>query len=252
MHTFHGNQKGATLAMIVATTVIIILVGIGVYLLIRMFGAGVEVSNSTDSGTLNIAKQGVKIGVDLKNASAVAQENFSAFKDPTNGQIDLITYNRCVAQTVIVALNALAEGTTTAQNNAITLREALKDGGDGIPANQALGNMLYQALSNAANSNGAFGVAGLNSVRMTGANQQTQQDNTLFDVAYVDQNQPSNVYFDQSVFAPLGITMPAGLLSNVTDPTTKLPYLQGYNNPAPQIGDMFQIRGVGFPLLHGQ
>jgi hypothetical protein len=50
------RRKGATLGLVASCVLVIIVLGMGVFFLAKLFGGGREVANATDAGTLSIAK----------------------------------------------------------------------------------------------------------------------------------------------------------------------------------------------------
>jgi hypothetical protein len=112
------RTKGATLSLIVSLCLVIGMIGVGVFFLVKILGGARELQHAVDSGNLNVAKQalrsptinlsgggGVLTGANL----AIAQSNFSQSIDTTNGAIDLIVYNRLIAQAMLVGMNAAAD-----------------------------------------------------------------------------------------------------------------------------------------------
>lgn len=243
-----NNSSGAALALIVACAVLVTMVGVGFVFLAMLFGGIREAQNSVDSGNLNVAKQAVKIGVNLSDASPISQSNFAGLVD-SNGAIDLLTYNRCVAQYLLVALNAADEGTEQAATNANILRIALKDGGTAggvtVSPDKALGNILHRYLMDAAKSANAFGIAQNNSLRQLGDNQALGNVATGYDVAYLEPNGPTNVYWDTSII-PAGAPIPANMLTTVSSPQSangNQKYMAGYTDVPITIAGQ-GIRGV--------
>jgi hypothetical protein len=158
---------------------VIIILGVGVFFLAKLFGGGKEIANATDAGTLNLTKQALisptvtlpSSAVNLLGTTSPTSENGAeflacAYPPPPTGTpptINLFTYNRCVAQALLVALNAqqeAAQGSATAvgyaqqvYNDLNTyigqpLRQALIAGGNaGNP------NILQNNFSSGANKN---------------------------------------------------------------------------------------------------
>src|SRR6185437_11811475 len=101
------STTGATLALTVAATVFLIAISIALFLLAQLLGGFRELRSATDSGSLNVGKNAIGVGVPLTGLSLVAKENFQAFPDAQAGNlIDLRTYNGITGQALLVSLNA--------------------------------------------------------------------------------------------------------------------------------------------------
>src|ERR1700679_1575140 len=103
------RQGGATLGLTAACVLLVIVIGVGFYFLSKIIGGGREVANATDAGALNVAKQALKRGSYPLNLAENAE--FGALTDPpgtiaTPGVVTLVTYNRIIAQAMMVAQNA--------------------------------------------------------------------------------------------------------------------------------------------------
>jgi hypothetical protein len=79
-------------------------VGVGFFFLSKIIGGGREVANATDAGVLNVAKQAVRRGAVPLTGGLISE--FGALTEPVNTKVDLVTYNRLVAQALIVGKNA--------------------------------------------------------------------------------------------------------------------------------------------------
>lgn len=245
------RQRGATLALVVAVSFVIVLVGVGIFWLSRLFGGARELQALTDSGTLNLGKQMVTVGVPLNTNPQLITFNFmnqywvgfSALGTPAsvsmtltngveganfpyltdqNGNITLENYNRVIAQTMLVGFNAQAERTMPAAANAQLLFDAVQR--DSTSLSQRLGTKL----ADAATASNIFQNTGMaNSLRMLGASVAPTFASNQFATGYYSPG-ATNVWLDPSLL-PSGITMPAGALSNVNGPTN-FPYLNGYTD----------------------
>lgn len=255
--------KGATLALIVAMILLLVIVGIASYLLIELFGAARELQALTDSGTLNIGKQMVTLGVPLnKNAqqinlqfmnyayglsptnylltqtyvpgvpygvptnydvtlsSGIEGTNFALLTD-SNGNITLQNYDRVIAQTMLVGLNAQAEETVPAVSNAQMLYDAVQRTPDSLSAR------LLTKLSDSTAPASMFMNTGFsNSLRMLGLSAVPNFVSANYKVAYTSPNSPTNVWIDQTIL-PAGVTMPPAAVTNVNSPANQ-PYIAGY------------------------
>ena len=109
------RRKGATLGLVAVSLLVIIVIGVGCYFLIKLCGGGREVGNSTDAGTLNVAKYALRSSLASAPipSDATGYQFFAGCADPNlkdaSGNpiqaISLFTYNRCVAQALLMAIN---------------------------------------------------------------------------------------------------------------------------------------------------
>lgn len=214
-HISRGG-RGATLALVAAAIAVIIAIGTAFFLISQLVGGSRELKNATNSGNLNVAKQAIKNpGIAL--AQGIEADNFGGLVDD-NASIDLLTYNRVMGQTLLVACNAQAEKTPAAAANAATLIKALETDQSG------LGKRLQSALSSSSNTNDFFSsIAMGNSLRMLGSN---PLKNQASEISYMEPGGATNVYLDPSIL-PTGAMLPAGAFSDASSPTGYR-YLSGY------------------------
>lgn len=106
----------AILGIVAVSTVCLMTVGIGLFLLLLVLGGGRQVSNATDSGSLNVAKQlakdvYVELGVDGPGESTTLDEkreevlNFSDLVKDDGNKVRLSNINRIVAYAELAASN---------------------------------------------------------------------------------------------------------------------------------------------------
>jgi hypothetical protein len=192
------THAGATLALIAASVVILAIIGVAFFFIAQLMGGGHEVSQATDSGALNLAKQALK-----HPTVSSANTEFQYVTDPPGGPITLANYNRCVAHAMFVAANAQQMGTTQATQDAEAVYKQLTDIGRQLKDQLADGTQMRPYFDSLAQSN---------STRMLGGMPIAQQN---YQVAYDEPGQPTNVYFTASSFPQ---AVPGGL--NSSDKTT--------------------------------
>lgn len=214
------RTKGSMLPLAVAITVVLFIVGATFFILAQLLGGVRELQHATDAGNLNVAKQSMrKPSVALNPGIEV--NNFAGLVD-TNGNIDLLDYNRLFAQALIVALNAQDEDTDQAKQNAQTVLAALQD-------NNSVGKRLSDALSRADSQTGHFtNLARANTTRMLTSSSRISQADEAYQVAYLYPGEPTNVYLDPTIL-PAGVTLPQGLLSQ-RQASNGLNYMAGYRD----------------------
>ncbi|MBS1952577.1 MAG: hypothetical protein JST89_00180 [Cyanobacteria bacterium SZAS-4] len=131
------RSRGQTLGLVAVVTLVIVVFGIGCYLLMLVMGGSRETANATDAGDLSIAKNAL-VGPRKKLISFTnpdVQNNFGALTD--DGYVDLKVYNRMVGQALLVALNAKDSLSPTAGDNAVKVWRALNDVAQFLRVNQS-------------------------------------------------------------------------------------------------------------------
>jgi hypothetical protein len=146
------RKRGATLGLVILATFLLSIAGIAILFFCLLLGGARELQNATDSGNLNVAKQSLRYpslnvfgtgSLDLSgNRLQLVQTNFNQVKD-VNGQLDLLTFNRCVGQVMLVAMNASVDN---GPNNA-----AVRDARELInlitDSQQGIGTLLANKLA---------------------------------------------------------------------------------------------------------
>ena len=222
------RRTGAVLGLVASCVLVVIVIGIGLFCLTRMMGGGREVAHATDSGILNIAKQ----ALDTPSIPA-AGTDFVACGTPVNSQsISLYSYNKCVGQAMLVALNASASNQSVAGQHAKLVYDQLVNSIEKPLQSALLGghsaNFDYkQIFSNLSNQN---------SVRMSGSNPVTAPG---YAAAYMKGGTSnanavgsSNLYFNLSgASQALLSTIPVNSSATFVPPgvgSTTTAYVQGY------------------------
>ncbi len=211
------RRNGQTLGLVAIVVFVIIVIGTAVFFLSKIMGGGRELANATDSGSLNIAKQAIrnpgKTPFSFTNANIGT--NFAGLVDD-NGNLDLLVYNRLVAQATIVALNARDENTTAAAADAKAVWQALAD----------VGTYLTDDLS----SDGRMGqyftdLSQVNNVRMLGGNNISMSN---YGTAYMKRGESSNVAINTNILDAFSTapSLPANEAGQASKSGFK--YLSGY------------------------
>lgn len=202
------RRRGATLGFVAACVLVVIICGLAAFFLTKLMGGAREVADATDAGVLNIARQSVSA------ISVPAPDEFKGCAHPKTGEINLLSYNRCVAQTLIVAINAQKEGTEAAKANAQHVADSLYDLSDALNKRlrdpQVQGDFCEQ-------------VANSNNTKMFGG---TPVLVSGFETAFMKPGESTNVYFAQGTLP--GATPPDLFSSgNLKGPNGE-PYMAGY------------------------
>ncbi|MBS1956243.1 MAG: hypothetical protein JST89_18805 [Cyanobacteria bacterium SZAS-4] len=199
------RRKGSTLGLVAICVLVIIVIGIAVFFLTKIMAGGREVANTTDAGTLNTAKQMLKIAVPPETGPPY---DFTPFVYPPNaGGITLLTYNRAVAAALLISINAdKIKGNAPAK--AAQVAAEVDKMGAALTA-KLTGSSTFSDLQNNTRMWGNNGVAG-----------------TVADAAWMKSQDPgaTNVYFNTNTldgfplplsatkFTPLNNT-PGGVVS---------------------------------------
>lgn len=194
------QRTGGTLALVVASIFIIIIVGVGLFFLAQQLGGGREAQHATDAGNLNVAKRAlVSPSVSPDPNSAESLTFGGLFTD--DNKVNLQIYNRFVGKAMLVALNAQADpGRNNIAKTHAATELALVEGPNGI------GSRLYDALKQGSNTKDFFaGISQANSIRMLNwAGLNADSNSGLDEVAFMRQNAgaPSNVSITRAQFPP--------------------------------------------------
>jgi len=198
------NNRGQTMSLVALVAVVILVIGVFAFIGARLLGGARELTNASDAGILNAAKQALitpSILPNDKSLSPVAQD-FFALCDPPGVQpavdglpinfkaLDLLTYNRLVAQAMLICANAEAEGNQTAIANARAEVKAVKQVG---------AYLQTQFAQNGPVDNAYLQVSGRNNLRMLD-NSAVKLDVKL-QGAYLNHGGSSNVWFDPSILS---------------------------------------------------
>lgn len=205
------RRRGATLALVAALTLFIIVIGVGFFFLVKMLGGGRELQHAVDAGNLNVAKQSMRRPFlrifgggtpDLNEPfHSIAKNNFMQAKDPAVGELDLLTYNRAVGQALLVSVNAISDGygfepaNPQGIANAKTLINCLSDPDNG------LGVTLAEKLKNDVQQDLNFSqVASITPMKMLnpGGNNAAPESGQK-DIAYMARNFGTNLTIGQMV-----------------------------------------------------
>ncbi|HEY9717462.1 MAG TPA: hypothetical protein V6C69_08335 [Trichormus sp.] len=191
------RRKGATLGLVAVSVLVIIMIGVGCFFLAKICGGSREVTNATDAGTLNVARAALR-SRDAEVAVPPAgyptdPASFATLADPVYGGMTLYTYNRAVAEALLVALNAQQEGTPTSASNATTVYNELT----------ALGQSLTTALKAQATLQARFNqVASGGAGQNPGNNSKMFGNNAISEIAYSSQwmktGGSTNIWFYQN------------------------------------------------------
>ncbi len=224
------KKDGATLALVIILAFVLIIVGGCFFVWQLLVGGGKELQHATDSGNLNVAKQALvtpDVTVPDSDSPFTNTNLRKEFADVLDGgnKVNLLNFNRLVAKAVLAQLNAKAEGTTDAKNNAIALTRAVYD----------LGNQLQSKLDSSSSLRGHFEqMSNSNSVRMLQHPSEKSAGNAVahrdseYQTSYMARGKASNVYFDKDSFPP-DAQLPASDM--VADAGDKIKtYLRGYSS----------------------
>lgn len=215
------RRKGATLGLVAVSVLVIIMIGVGCFFLAKICGGAKEVNNATDAGTLNIARAALR----SQDASVpiAAYPDFASLADTKYGPVGgglgmtLYTYNRAVAQALLVALNAQQEGTAQAGTSASNEYTELTK----------LGQALTTALQTQATLQNRFnqvntgnnGANAGNSLKMFGNNAINE---VAYNVQWMKQGGSTNIWFygDNNAGQPSALPPTANYTGNLVSPGT--------------------------------
>lgn len=236
------SNSGAALPFIAATIVVLVMIAVCFFWITMQMGGSRELMNATDAGSLSVAKYAIR-KPDVSLAQMEENSNFGGLLD--KGEVSLANYNRIVGQTLLVALNAQAEGTGAAKANAEKLMDV-------VQGPNSIGSRLTEALSKPEKVDGHFTAASfVNSVRMLGSNDLTKFDDSQYKVAYLEEGGASNVDLDPATLPSANgaaVSLPAGATGKEKS-KKNFSFISGYK-PISIPG--FSKKLTGVPVLPGQ
>jgi len=244
--TSNRGLKGGTTALVVVLTLVVIIVGVCFFFWMKIIGGNNELQHSVDSGNLSVAKSVLKSPL---VPLALAEDNEFGGLTDTPGNVDLLSYNRFVAQALMVGLNAQAINTPQALANAqacanmvqgTTYSFTLPNGN--TVTGTGIGQRLASQLSNNSNLSGFFNsLTQANNTRMLQSNSGVSSDSTQTEVSYMARGKASNVAIlpnqvpsGSNVSSLIGVSK---TLANRSQPTL---YLAGYSAMSPCAGVSLQ------------
>lgn len=260
------RQKGATLGLVAVCVLVIIVLGIGFFILSQILGGGREIANATDAGVLTVARKALSptlITVPLSGDSGTNPVNdFIAF-DPNNvgnvlnatsGNIDMLGVNRVIAQAVLVALNAQEINTPTASGHAQNVATAAKT------VATALRNMIQggsmPAMSATSQLPAQFNtVAQANNTKMFEGNKVNLQGGAGgLTSTFMRTGYSTNVYMSQPLISALPVSPPSNLVNQNPNALkhTGSQYMAGYINFGIPAGNGSTVNIAGIPLFPQQ
>ncbi len=231
------RKTGATISLIAICVLVILVIGIGIFSLIKLLGGGRELANTTDAGELNLAKQAIRNpGKDaLTFPNTDVGTNFALLGESPR-TLNLMVYNRLVAQSVLVALNAKDEATPAAATDAKRVWTALND----------VGQFLRTKLEDPAYMSTFFSSASdANHTRMLNQSKNLVVLKDL-EIAYMKKGQSTNIYIDPVVLATISSGSLVPLNKSGSPSPTGFNYLSGYSTISIPLssGDTLDFSGV--------
>lgn len=233
------RRNGATLGLVGACALVLVILAVATFFLLKIFGGFRELSNATDAGILNVAKQAMNNpSYNLADQSVFpnvdVRNNFALLGETPNSTVCLKNYNRLVVQSVMVAFNARDEGTPESARNARKVWQALND----------VGKKLTQGLTDESRMENPFvDIATKNNTKMLGGNPISAQN---FGVSYLRRGGSTNIYVSPQVAAmlkPNGLPLNESGLKKPPD----MPYVSGYSEikvPLRASGETLSFTGV--------
>ncbi len=116
------RKRGAVLGLVVVSTLVLAILGVGLIFLIMQLGGGQELQHATDSGNLNVAKQVLR-HPGTKLVQGDEQNIFGDTIDPETNEANLLYYNRLVAQALLIQNNAAVLKTTTSSSHSTQMMD---------------------------------------------------------------------------------------------------------------------------------
>lgn len=212
------SRKGATLGLVAFITLIVILIGVAFFAVTKAIGGFRELSHATDAGVLSVAKRAlVDPYIDLSDAAIFpnvdVRNNFVMLGETPGNRVSLKNYNKLVAQSILVALNARDENTPVSAQNARNLWRALNDVGKALTRDLTDESVMAVPFDD---------IASQNNSKMLGA---SAIGSAEFSAAYMKRGAATNVYVSPQI-AAIFANSPLRLSTNKNP--QGMPYLPGY------------------------
>ncbi len=208
------HAQGGTLPLIIVCTLVIVLIGVGFFFIAQLLGGEREFQNAVDSGNLNVAKKALVKPTSLPPGLAGVQ---FAGLGPTDDSIDLNTFNRTSAITLLVlantkAMEASGSALGTTASNASMVQTAWETVGTSLAT-------VLKEKNTFDSSNDFTNLANRNSVRMlTGKDNNSEHTDhtvsfsdrsalnsnaTCSNVGFLNSQLPANPASGASLFVPI-------------------------------------------------
>ena len=242
------RKKGATLGLVAVCVFVVIVLGVGFFILSKIIGGEREVANATDAGVLTVARKALSptlVNVALTNdADSNPVNDFIGIDiskpgpGVSTGKIDMLGLNRVIAQAIIVALNAEDLNTPLATTHAQSVAIAARN----------VANGLRGLLHNAPTLNEEFNkVAHQNNTKMWQGNPVTLVGNV--NSAFMRPGLSSNVFFPASLNLP--VNLPSNMLNKQTGAVTNngSNYMAGYTNFSVPAGGGSVVQIAAVPIF---
>jgi|GEM_PF-6307138 len=202
---------------IAVIVLVIVLLGIGFFLLTKLIGGGRELANATDAGSVNLAKNALtnpsKSALSFDNPDIAS--NFAVILGNPD-DINLLNYNQLVAHSAIVALLAREENTADAAKNARKLFNALNQ----------VGQFLQKKLTDKQYMEKHFQLlADANNTKMLGKNRISLAN---YGVSYMKRGSATNIDIDETVLKAADIEKDFPEVEVSTGTAGKKKYFAGY------------------------
>lgn len=260
-----NRRRGATLGLVAVCVLVIIVLGVGFFILSQILGGGREVANATDAGVLNVARRALSptliqvpltgdspgnptddflaVGIDPAGNANTGTGNL----DATHRNISMLGLNRIVAQAVIVACNAQEINTTAASGHAQNVAAAAKSVATQLKNMVEGGTKLPPEFTNVAHSN---------NTKMFQGNKVTL---TSLQTGFLRPGLSTNVYISPGLTSAINVSMPSNLKSNhhfpnalTHDLSRQDQYMAGYINFSIPAGPGGPVEISGVPIFPKQ
>jgi hypothetical protein len=194
------NFKGGTLAFVVASTFITVILGIGVFYLVEIIGGGRQLQHANDAGNLNLAKNALFTPFIILNTES---DNESQFFSPDialtgrGDRVNLNNVNRLFGHSLLVEANARAmmEEHSAASNSSTTI-DTLENAKKVKSETDSLSLNLAKKLNDKNNLQNFFlTLTNNNSIRMLLSAKQKGDEisQPIHDVSYTNRQFASNI-----------------------------------------------------------
>lgn len=209
------NFRGGTLLMIVASVLITVLLGLAFILLSRTMMSSRQAVGAVDASALSMAKE--LVCSPTVNAIEIGTPEFAGLGEGGSDELSLLSYNKAVGQTLMLAIDAEEDKSPEALKAARHLKSQL----------DKLAAALFQKFKSSSEPAGIFSaMSSANPLKLT--NESIEQSGDV-DWSFTGEGEASDIFFDPQSLSKASL---AKLSSYFKTDGAKSPtghcYLRGY------------------------
>ena len=190
MKQFWQRSSGSAIFFVIATTLVLVGLGVAFLKMGMIFGGSGELSGAVDAAALNVGKKALNHDVVLGKGDA---EEFSVFADKNSDAISLIEINEVLAKAMLTQMNE-----TAMEKQGFSSQLSKQHADSLFKEAMIVSDKLADKLSDFKNHSNYFNeMANSNSLAMLGAKAKVEVDSKGWSASFVDRGEESNVQFEE-------------------------------------------------------